>query len=362
MHLIVVVPRLFAAPSGLGAAPSRSRALARLMGIAARRRAEGGLEQAMLEACGIGGLSCASLVARARDTGDEAAAWLVADPVVLVAGIDDVRIAARVDDLAEGEAAGLQRTLNAHFAQDGLRFLGPPWRWLAAIDAAPDARTTPTASALGASLWAHRPQGPDARRLERIGNEAQMLLHEHPVNLARIARGLAPVGGLWLWGTASLQGDPAQASDAGPVELRTAEVDPGGAASGELRDLVELARGVALHARAKGDRDAAVAAAARTASGSSGTVPTPAAHPVRTLLIAGAEPPDAFEREVLGPAVDALWHARALAGASEAVSRLTLVGSDGEGAAQRLDAQRPTLMQRVAGRWRSRAFEPGGTA
>ena len=35
-------------------------------------------------------------------------------------------------------------------------------------------------------------------------NELQMLLHEHPVNQAREARGELPVNSLWLWGGGSL--------------------------------------------------------------------------------------------------------------------------------------------------------------
>jgi len=31
-------------------------------------------------------------------------------------------------------------------------------------------------------------------------NELQMLLHEHPVNERRVARGLPPVNSVWLWG------------------------------------------------------------------------------------------------------------------------------------------------------------------
>ena len=36
--------------------------------------------------------------------------------------------------------------------------------------------------------------------LHQVLNEAQMVLHSHPVNEAREARGEAPVNSIWLWG------------------------------------------------------------------------------------------------------------------------------------------------------------------
>jgi len=41
---------------------------------------------------------------------------------------------------------------------------------------------------------------PAERWLRRLQNEAQMLLHEHPINQARAARGALAVNSVWLWG------------------------------------------------------------------------------------------------------------------------------------------------------------------
>lgn len=49
---------------------------------------------------------------------------------------------------------------------------------------------------------------PEARRLRTLQNEAQMLLHHHPLNDAREARGLLPVNSVWISGCGS---DPGHA-------------------------------------------------------------------------------------------------------------------------------------------------------
>ncbi|MFO1249785.1 MAG: hypothetical protein U1E77_01245 [Inhella sp.] len=41
---------------------------------------------------------------------------------------------------------------------------------------------------------------PAERWLRRLQNEAQMLLHEHPINQARAARGALIVNSVWMWG------------------------------------------------------------------------------------------------------------------------------------------------------------------
>ena len=48
------------------------------------------------------------------------------------------------------------------------------------------------------------PQGADALLVHGWVNEIQMLLHEHPINAAREARGALAVNSLWLWGAGRL--------------------------------------------------------------------------------------------------------------------------------------------------------------
>ena len=89
-------------------------------------------------------------------------------------------------------------------------------------------------------------------------NEIQVLLHQHPLNAARRARGLTPVNSLWLWGGGRLPavstsklhgviGDDlllrALAARAGLAQqARTAET-VGAATRGWLLDLQDLPAG-----------------------------------------------------------------------------------------------------------------------
>jgi hypothetical protein len=53
-------------------------------------------------------------------------------------------------------------------------------------------------------LLAHLPEGDEGRRWRVLGNEAQIILHNHPRNAARIAAGKLPVNSLWFWGGGAL--------------------------------------------------------------------------------------------------------------------------------------------------------------
>ena len=100
---------------------------------------------------------------------------------------------------------------------------GPTWRCRrstrsAGIYAYPGhcrIRTSPTDAARGNSVDALLPQGADALLVHGWVNEIQMLLHEHPINTAREARGAPTVNSLWLWGAGHLvQPQPAAVATA----------------------------------------------------------------------------------------------------------------------------------------------------
>ncbi len=127
---------------------------------------------------------------------------LRADPVHAVADRDVLRVmepGALPVSLAEAQE--LVTTLNTHFAQDGLQFIAPhPNRWYLILPADPSLRTHPLAHIAGASLHDYLPFGEHGKRWHGILNEIQMLLHDHPVNTAREARGEPPVNSVWFWG------------------------------------------------------------------------------------------------------------------------------------------------------------------
>ena len=127
--------------------------------------------------------------------------WLRADPVELRMERNRLVLARTVPDLDATETRELIAALNLHFARDGITLLAPfPQRWYLRVDRAPGIATTPLACAVNRDIEAHLPQGDAALDWHRVINEAQMVLHEHAVNVAREARGAALVNSVWLWG------------------------------------------------------------------------------------------------------------------------------------------------------------------
>lgn len=134
------------------------------------------------------------------DPGDHC--WLRADPVHLKVHGDRLILAeASRFAVAPGEAEQLVSALNSHFVPEGITFIAPqPQRWYARTTAAPRIRTTPTAEVAGKNIEHFLPAGDDGARWRRIFNETQMLLHRHPCNEAREARGEPAINSVWLWG------------------------------------------------------------------------------------------------------------------------------------------------------------------
>lgn len=102
---------------------------------------------------------------------------------------------------APAHAADLLRALNAHFAEDGMRFhVSISGRWYLSLPQPVDMQTTPLHQVLGRDIAQCMPVGREALPWHRWMNEVQMLLHDHPVNQALEASGNLPVNSLWLWG------------------------------------------------------------------------------------------------------------------------------------------------------------------
>lgn len=128
--------------------------------------------------------------------------WLHADPVHFHLLRDSITVADCVPfDLDADDSVQLVDALNRHFSADGLQFFAPHAnRWYLRLDAVPAIRTYPLEEVIGQDVDRHLPQGDDAIKWHGWLNEAQMLLHAHPVNLMREQRGLLPVNSIWLWG------------------------------------------------------------------------------------------------------------------------------------------------------------------
>src|SRR5437899_1487798 len=192
MHCELVIPGLFSA-----AAEARLPSLELLL---ARGRASSGesqpLERWLAEAFGLEDepLAAGALTALAgnRDPGEER--WVRADPVHLRLMRDRlILVPAAAFGVSREEAEALCETLNEHFA--GRLDILPvqPQRWSARLQMELEVSAGSSFDMAGRELQAHLPG-------DALLNEAQMVLHEHPVNEAREARGEPAVNSLWLWG------------------------------------------------------------------------------------------------------------------------------------------------------------------
>ena len=222
MHLTLVVPGLLdVAEADPARVDSESKAVARLLASASAGAALDDIESVVCGALGIArqrDWPVAAQLAAAANLGP-AGYWLLAQPVTLIVAGDDVRLAGVVDNLRREEAAALVATLAAHFSGEIDWFALRPQRWLIAAHDAQRLDTQPAAAALGESILALQPAGPDAARWRRWQSEMQMLLFEHPVNVARERAGLAPANGVWLsYGGSTV--DPA-AAKARPATVYT---------------------------------------------------------------------------------------------------------------------------------------------
>lgn len=155
----------------------------------------------LLERCSAGPCVAAAWTG-ARPVGT----WACAVPVHLVTALDHLRLAAPVPlPLEPDESAALVADLNAQLAgHRGFVLEDVAGRgWLCRCPDGLDCRVVEPALAVGGNLRDLLPAGRDAARVRAWMNEAQMVLHEHPVNLRRSDHGLPTVNSVWLWGFGS---------------------------------------------------------------------------------------------------------------------------------------------------------------
>jgi hypothetical protein len=141
--------------------------------------------------------------ARAASSGSPAAGcWARARPVHLLAAIDHLRLAPLGGlQIEHRETLQLLASINTQLGDSGLRLhAASPADWLLECREPLDCESPDPARVAGEDLRHHLPRGVDARRLQGVVNELQMLLHEHPVNVDRVSRGLLPINSVWFWG------------------------------------------------------------------------------------------------------------------------------------------------------------------
>lgn len=187
------------------------------------------------------------------DPGDDE--WICVDPVHLRFARDVLVLGDAAElGVAADEAAQLVAALNRHFPEVGEFRATEPRRWYLRLAATAQLLTRSPARALGRKVDAQLPEGLDAREWRRLINEAQMLLHAHPVNEAREAAGRPTINSIWPWGSGRLPrrgnatgvllaADPLARGAAQAAGARAAPLpprfDPGVEARGELAAVLD---------------------------------------------------------------------------------------------------------------------------
>ncbi len=203
MHVELLVP-------ALRAGRAFTQRLPALELLIARARTRGGesttLEGRLLEAYGADAdrmpAGALTLAAQGGEPGE--ALWLRADPVHLLQQRELLMVMpAPAVHVTQDEADALAGTLNRHFGGELEIHTAHPERWCAKVAAPASLDALVPMQAAGRHLEAVLPGG-DAKRWHALLNEAQMLLHDHPVNAAREARGERAVNSLWLWGLGAM--------------------------------------------------------------------------------------------------------------------------------------------------------------
>ena len=209
MHCELVVPGLLAAAQGIRL-PAAELILAKGRRTHSEPRS---VERWLQDAFELEGAAfpAGALTILARGAAAPGEFWVRADPVHVQLMRD--HLVAGAVSVSNEEAEALRDALNRHFAGRLELYVAAPLRWCARLAEPLELRED---SPLGRSGGELRPGTPG----EGLLNEIQMLLHAHPVNEAREARGELPINSLWLWGAG-----PAPASAASSWQSVTAD-DP----------------------------------------------------------------------------------------------------------------------------------------
>ena len=147
-------------------------------------------------------------ITRQRDAGDAVLhQWLRADPAHVRPDMTGARVLAIGElGLSDEDAQSLLAPLRPLFGDLGFQLSAPvASRWYVALPL--EARLpafSPPEAVLGDDLFTHLPDGPDGRRWRALLNEAQVMLHNHPLNEARARAGKPAVNSLCFWGAGRL--------------------------------------------------------------------------------------------------------------------------------------------------------------
>ncbi len=115
---------------------------------------------------------------------------------------DKIMIDYSSDEISSGEAAQLIEEANRFFRSEALCYHpGISYRHcMVWHNGSAGSRLTPPHDILEKRIGDYLPEGPDAGILLEMMKKSYAFLKDHPVNKARIAKGLRPANSIWLWG------------------------------------------------------------------------------------------------------------------------------------------------------------------
>jgi hypothetical protein len=172
-------------------------------------------QRGLVASLGLGELGYPSAPLAALSAGHEQLAdWLHAEPVHLLAGMNEVSLVPLQPAfrLTHEEREALTPALQSHLAVEGFQLRRSSNGWLVGTQEMLKVQTVCVDYAMRHEWSVVLPQGDHAGRLRRLMTEMQMLLHEHPINEARAARGIPVVNSVWLWGNGVIRVQPVQSS------------------------------------------------------------------------------------------------------------------------------------------------------
>lgn len=131
---------------------------------------------------------------------------VIAEPVHLRADQATLRLFdQRLLDISDDEWADLYSVCRDFFAeQDWVLIQSEDKRWYLQPSGHNEIITTAICDVMGDSIDPQLPTGKDAMFWHRLMNELQMLLHTHPVNIAREQQEKPMINSLWFWGAGKI--------------------------------------------------------------------------------------------------------------------------------------------------------------
>ena len=158
---------------------------------------------------GDGLLSWAARQAAADGVNVVNAPWGLLTPVHWRVGRDSIHLTdPRALALDEAASRTLLDAVRPLFESEGFTLAwAAPLRWYASHESLSAMATASLDRVIGRNVDRWLPTQPEARRIRRLQNEVQMLLHTHPINAEREGAGLLAVNSFWLSGCGVRQAD-----------------------------------------------------------------------------------------------------------------------------------------------------------